>query len=89
MNIDFNKIGMGTGVFDVGQKVEGQSIEGHKSKNAIKDLQICDGGTLDVLNECEPVVDVPDDALALNDDLGRLVSSAFNLQPPPMPNFNV
>ena len=30
---------------------------------------------------------LPDSALSRDDDLGKLVSSAFALPPPPMPNF--
>ena len=30
---------------------------------------------------------IPESALSRDDDLGKLVSAAFNLPPPPMPNF--
>ena len=30
---------------------------------------------------------IPESALSRDDDLGRLVSAAFNLPPPPMPDF--
>ena len=32
--------------------------------------------------------DIPDAALSKDDALAKLVSSAFNFPPPPMPNFN-
>lgn len=43
--------------------------------------------TLDALKQSEPVTDVPDAALFRDDALGKLVSAAFNLAPPPMPDF--
>ena len=33
-------------------------------------------------------IDVPDAALSRGDSLGKLIRSAFNYPPPPMPNFN-
>ena len=36
----------------------------------------------------EPVADVPDSALRRDDDLGKLISAAFSLPPPPMPELN-
>ncbi len=35
----------------------------------------------------EPTLDIPDAALTRDDPLGDLVKTAFNLPPPPMPNF--
>lgn len=43
--------------------------------------------TLDALGKSEPLADVPDAALSRDDELGKLVSAAFNLPPPPMPEF--
>ena len=42
---------------------------------------------LDALGKSEPIAEVPDAALSRDDELGRLVSAAFNLPPPPMPEF--
>lgn len=42
---------------------------------------------LDALGKSEPLAEVPDAALSRDDELGRLVSAAFNLPPPPMPEF--
>ena len=42
---------------------------------------------LDPLLGSEPVTKVPDGALRRDDALGRLVSAAFCLPPPPMPAF--
>ncbi len=36
----------------------------------------------------EPVAEIPNDAISRDDALGKLVSSAFSLPPPPMPAFN-
>jgi len=35
----------------------------------------------------EPIMEVPSSALARDDALGRLVNAAFNLPPPPAPQF--
>ena len=43
--------------------------------------------TFDPVKGSEPTADVPDAALSRDDDLGKLVNSAFSLQPPPMPDF--
>ena len=43
---------------------------------------------LAALASAEPVADVSDAALSRDDALGKLVSSAFNLPPPPMPAFS-
>ena len=39
------------------------------------------------VSSAEPVFDVPDSALSRDDALGKLVTAAFNFQPPPMPAF--
>jgi hypothetical protein len=39
------------------------------------------------LRSSEPIADIPAAALVRDDALGNLVSSAFNLPPPPMPEF--
>ena len=38
-------------------------------------------------SSAEPVFDVPDSTLSRDDALGKLVTAAFNFQPPPMPAF--
>ncbi|MBO6067030.1 MAG: hypothetical protein J6P80_02615 [Kiritimatiellae bacterium] len=42
---------------------------------------------IDVLQQSEPVSEVPDSELTRDDPLGKLVSAAFNLPPPPMMQF--
>ena len=39
------------------------------------------------LASSEPIMEIPDSALSRDDELGKLVSAAFNLPPPSMPNF--
>ncbi len=85
MNINFNNIGIGTGTLGAGPKVEGPKVEGQKAES--QNLRLSGAQTLDVIKGSEPVADVPESALLRDDDLGRLVASAFNLPPPPMPAF--
>ena len=89
MNVNFSNIGIGTGAFGGSQNVEGLKVESQKAKTDSQDLRLSPSPTLDVLRGSEPVSDVPAGELVRNDDLGNLVSFAFNLPPPPMPNFNV
>jgi len=44
-------------------------------------------GSVAGIDRTEPAADIPDAALARDDALGRLVDSAFDLPPPPMPVF--
>lgn len=46
---------------------------------------------LDAFNpvkDSEPISEVPESALSRDDELGKLVGAAFNLQAPPMPAFS-
>ena len=88
MNINFNNIGVGNGTFGIGQMAGGQKAEGEKAKIANQDLQLSGAQAFDPLQSCEPITDVPAVELSRDDNLGKLVSSAFNLPPPPMPDFN-
>ena len=87
MNINFNNIDIGTKAFGVGEQaaVESQKIDG--GQVASQGLKFSGVQSVDVLVGSEPVVDVPTGELVRDDALGNLVSSAFNLPPPPMPNF--
>ena len=89
MNINFNNIGVGTGTFGIGQMAEGQKVESKKAEASHQDLRFSGVQAFDPLQGSEPVTNVPAAELSREDDLGKLVSSAFNLPPPPMPNFNV
>ena len=46
-----------------------------------------DVSAFDISNLSEPVLDIPDDALLRDDNIGHLVTRAFNLPPPSMPIF--
>lgn len=89
MNINFSNIGIGAGAFGIGgqSKVEGQKAEAQRSSAAGQDISLSEVKSFDVLQGSEPLADVPADALLRDDKLGRVVSSAFNLPPPPMPDF--
>ena len=93
MNINVSNIGIGNSVFGIGdqamaggQKVEGRKVDGQGSN----DIRLSSSSSFqiaDLLSGSEPVADVPESALTRDDDLGRLVASAFNLPPPAMPEF--
>ena len=84
MNINFSNIGIGAGAFGIG----GQSkVEAQRSSAAGQDISLSEVKSFDVLQGSEPLADVPADALLRDDKLGRIVSSAFNLPPPQMPDF--
>ena len=70
------------------ETAEGLKAEGEKAKVANPDLRFSGVQSLDPLQGSEPVTEVPAAELSREDDLGKLVSAAFNLPPPPMPNFN-
>lgn len=91
MKINFNS---GVNLSNVDTlKVEGQAA--NATESAAKGSKVSAGASLnvrsssvDVLKGSEPTAEVPESALTRDDDLGKLLSSAFNLAPPPMPNFS-
>ena len=87
MNIDFGNIAVRNAPFDIADpsKIQGRKAESPASPPS--DLRLSDARTFDPLQGSEPVADVPASALSRDDDLGRLVASAFNLPPPPVPAF--
>ena len=87
MDLNINNIGIGTGAFGIGDQMNAgsQKVEGAKVES--RDVKLSGPQPFDVLRGSEPVADVPAEALVRDDDLGRLVSAAFNLPPPPMPAF--
>ena len=92
MNIDFAKNFGGTVGFGVeltGIQADGSKISSSQSKETPRTpstLTIGEGHA--PLASAEPVSNIPDSALAKDDPLGKLISSAFNLPPPPMPMFS-
>ena len=87
MNINFNNIGIGNGAYGIGDqaKVDGSKVEGQKTGG--QDIKLSGAQSFDVIRGSEPIAEVPDSALTRDDELGRLVSSAFNFPPPAMPEF--
>ena len=94
MEINFNS---GVNLSNVDTlKVEGQAANATESAaKGSKGSKVSTGASLnvrsssvDVLKGSEPTAEVPESALTRDDDLGKLLSSAFNLAPPPMPNFS-
>ena len=87
MDINFNNIGIGNGAYGIGDqaKVDGVKTEGQKTVG--QDIKLSGAQSFDVIRGSEPVAEVPDSALTRDDELGRLVSSAFNFPPPAMPEF--
>ena len=92
MNIDFGSVGSGNGTFGIGHpptvespKAEGKKVGGDTLRPA--DFRLADLSSFDPLQGSEPVAEVPESAPSRDDDLGRLVSSAFTLPPPPPPTF--
>lgn len=61
------------------------AAEESQASRSISNLTIGDGPI--GLSSAEPTAAVPDAALRRDDDLGKLVSSAFSLPPPQMPVF--
>lgn len=91
MEINFNS-GVNWSNVDA-HKVEGQAA--NATESAAKGAKVSTGASLnvrsssvDVLKGSEPTAEVPESTLTRDDDLGKLLSSAFNLAPPPMPNFS-
>ena len=81
-----NNIG---GNFDVAAEAAAQvSAKDENPKVKTLDVSTASRSTLDPVKGSEPTADVPDAALNRDDDLGKLVNSAFSLQPPPMPDFS-
>ena len=87
MNINFNNIGIGNGAYGIGDqaKVDGTKVEGQKTGG--HEVRLSGAQSFDVIRGSEPVAEVPGSALTRDDELGRLVSSAFNFPPPAMPEF--
>ena len=89
MNINFSNIGIGAGAFGIGgqPKIDVQKTEAQRPTAVGQDVSLSEAKSFDVLQGSEPLSDVPADALVRDDRLGRIVSSAFNLPPPQMPEF--
>ncbi len=86
MDINLNNIGLKGGTLDVGiGDIGAGMVDAARAARPSANLEITAGAS--GLTAAEPVADVPDSALARDDALGRLVTAAFSLQPPAMPQF--
>ena len=87
---NFGTVGMDFGRLDANAVGAGSETKGAERTDARRGKQ--DAVTFAKaqpagLTSSEPVGEVPDTALLRDDALGKLVSAAFNLPPPPMPAF--
>ena len=88
MEINLGKIGEGIGIgreaFET-KAAEVKATDMSEATRAAANLSIT-GGAVSIASG-EPVGTVPESALRRDDEIGKLVSTAFNLAPPPMPDF--
>ena len=87
MDINFNNIGIGNGAYGIGDQTKIDGVKTVGQKTVGQDIKLSGAQSFDVIRGSEPVAEVPDSALTRDDELGRLVSSAFNFPPPAMPEF--
>ena len=80
-NNGFGNVGLGSVNADFGTVVKQQNVQKSRPLNI-------QATTVDALRSSEPVAEVPDAALSRDDAIGKLVTAAFNLPPPPMPAFS-
>ena len=83
----FGNIGIGRdapGANGVGAAIEPKGAEAKPVSRGAVTFTNAPAG----LASAEPVAEVSDAALNRDDALGKLVNSAFNLPPPPMPAFS-
>ena len=87
MDINFGSIGIDNGM--AGAKGVGNDVAAADvaSRATARPANLTIGTHVAGIASGEPVADVPDSALAREDKLGMLVGAAFNLPPPPMPDF--
>lgn len=86
MDISFSNIGARTSTtvsVDAGTKASKTGGANALSLKAAND----DVSAFDISNLSEPVLDIPDDSLLRDDNIGHLVARAFNLPPPSIPKF--
>jgi hypothetical protein len=88
MEISFNSnFGVRQESFDAGSVGKGSDTQG-ATRAAGLSSNLTVGDRAAELSSAEPVADVPESALMRDDELGNLVSSAFNLPAPPPPPFS-
>jgi hypothetical protein len=87
MDINFNNIGIGNGAYGIGDQAKIDGVKTVGQMTVGQDIKLSGAQSFDVIRGSEPIAEVPDSALTRDDELGRLVSSAFNFPPPAMPEF--
>ena len=88
MNVNLNNIGA-AGIATASATQGYGNAERAQAKSVGADLRFSGVQSYDVLTDSEPVSEIPAGALSRDDTIGKLVSAAFSLPPPPMPAFNV
>ena len=87
MDINFNNIGIGNGAYGIGDQAKIDGVKTGGQKTGGHEVRLSGAQSFDIIRGSEPIAEVPDSALTRDDELGRLVSSAFNFPPPAMPEF--
>lgn len=89
MEINLGKLGGGIGVGREALETKATEVKSADASAAARtaaNLSITDAKAS--VASGEPVGAVPESALRRDDDIGKLVSAAFSLPPPPMPDFS-
>jgi len=83
-NNGIGNLGMGQGISDIQGVEAGLAAKNAQKADAAAPLTITEAAASP--EDVEAAV-IPESALSRDDDLGKLMDKAFNLPPPPMPNF--
>ena len=83
-NSNIGNLGLGQGIPDMQGVDAGLAAKNAQKAGAAAPLTITEAVASP---EDVEAATIPESALSRDDDLGKLVSAAFNLPPPPMPNF--
>ena len=83
----FGNVGMGRGTPETTGVNFGSEANAASRPQSLRVSGPASGVQAGELAAAEPVAEVPDAELVRDDALGQLVKAAFNLPPPPMPEF--
>ena len=86
MNLDFN-VNIGRNPVAAGQAAAPATPQGPADTGAFRNADGLTVTQAPAAPEDIAAAEIPESALSRDDDLGRLVSSAFALPAPPMPDF--
>lgn len=87
MNLDFN-FNIGRNPVAAGQAASSAGPQGLADKNSLRGANGLTVTQAPAAPEDIAAAEIPESALTRDDDLGHLVSSAFALPAPPMPDFH-